>query len=282
MSFTPTIPMGGLAGWRFLERTAEAQRAAFDRGPQLARDVAYFQEKIGTVTSPEALVQDRRLLKVALGAFGLDGEIDKRAFVRKVLEGGTDDPRSFANRMTDPAWKKLAQAFGFGNAGGPRVARSGFAAEITDAYRIRQFEVAVGGVDDSMRLALNFRREIAELARAAQPGDGGRGWLAVVGSRPLRAVFEGAFGLPRQFVNVDLDRQVEIFRDRARGVVGDGSLAAFRDPAAVDRIVTRFLARAQLEAGLASTVTSPALTLLQGAAGGGSSGLINLLAARGR
>ena len=38
------------------------------------------------------LVADRRLLKVALGAFGLEGEIDKKAFIRKVLEEGTDRP----------------------------------------------------------------------------------------------------------------------------------------------------------------------------------------------
>src|SRR5690606_39015084 len=94
MSFQPTIPMGGLAGWRFLERTAAAQRAAFERGPELARDIAYFQERIAAVGSAEELVADRRLLKVALGAFGLEDEIDKKAFVRKVLEGGTDDPRS--------------------------------------------------------------------------------------------------------------------------------------------------------------------------------------------
>jgi hypothetical protein len=30
VSFQPTIPIGGLAGWRFLERTQASQRAAFE------------------------------------------------------------------------------------------------------------------------------------------------------------------------------------------------------------------------------------------------------------
>jgi Protein of unknown function (DUF1217) len=277
MSFTPTIPMAGLAGWRFLERTEAAQRAAFEKGPQLAREIAYFKENIGKVASAEELVKDRRLLKVALGAFGLEAELDKKAFVRKVLEGGTDDPRSFANRMSEPAYRKLAEAFGFGNAGGPKVGKAGFADGVADQYRIRQFEVAVGNVDDSMRLALNFRREIAELANAAAPGDNGKGWLSVIGSRPLRTVFEKAFGLPREFVNLDIDRQREILRDRARSVLGDGSLAAFKDPEAVEKVIARFQVRMQIEAG-PSAVSSPALTLLQNA--GSSAGLLNLLLAR--
>jgi hypothetical protein len=277
MSFQPTIPMGGLAGWRFLERTAEAQRAAFERGPQLARELAYFKEKIGTVASAEELVKDRRLLQVALGAFGLEDEIDKRFFIRKVLEGGTDDPASFANRLTAPGFRKLAEAFGFGNAGGARVGKPGFAEGIAEQYRIRQFEVAVGRADDSMRLAMNFRREIAELAANAEDG---RGWFTLLGSRPLRQVVETAFGLPKAFAGIDLDRQRDTLRDRTRSTFGDGSLAVFKDPANVERLITRFLARAQIEQGLGQAATSPALQLLQTMNDGGSSGLVNLLAAR--
>lgn len=278
MSFQPTIPIGGLAGWRFLERTMAAQRATFDKGPQLTRDIEYFKARIGQITSAEELVKDRRLLKVALGAFGLDEEIDKRFFVRKALAEGTDDERAFANRLTVPAYRKLAEAFGFGNAGGPNVAKEGFAEAIAAQYRERQFEVAVGRVDDSMRLALNFRREIGELAAAAS--DETKGWFALLGSRPLRAVIETALGLPREFAKLDIDRQRDVLRARTRAMFGEGSLAVFRDPAKVEKLITRFLARAQVTEGQTQSVTSPALTLLQNMNAGGSQGLLNLLAAR--
>ena len=75
------------------------------------------------MTSAADLVADRRLLKVALGAFGLEGEIDKKAFVRKILEEGTADPASLANRLTDKSYYKLAEAFGFGDLGGARTGR---------------------------------------------------------------------------------------------------------------------------------------------------------------
>ncbi len=66
MSFQPVIPLPGLSGWRFLQRTMEAQSDVFDRRPDLSRDTAYFEANIGKINSAEDLVADRRLLRVAL------------------------------------------------------------------------------------------------------------------------------------------------------------------------------------------------------------------------
>jgi hypothetical protein len=278
MSFQPTIPLPGIAGWRFLERTQASQRAAFEKTPELQRDIAYFTEKIAGITTAADLVADRRLLKVALGAFGMESEIDKRAFIRKVLEEGTLDSTAFANCLADPAYRKLAAAFGFGNPGGARTAAPGFAAMIAEAYTTRAFEAAVGDADNNMRLAMNFRREIAELAAR---GENGASWFNVLGSKPLREVFEKALGLPRQFGQLDVDRQAETLADKSGALFGTDTLAAFRDPAAVEKLITRFLARAQIEDGITATTTGAgALTLLQGATAGGSQGLLNLLASR--
>jgi hypothetical protein len=277
VSFQPAIPVGGLAGWRFLERTGEAQRAAFDRGPALQREVAYFEANIGKVATAEALVKDRRLLAVALGAFGLEGEIDKRFFIRKVLEGGTDDPRSLASRLSEPGFKRLAAAFGFGDEGGARTGEPGFAARIVAQFKERRFEAAVGESYDSMRLAMNFRREIAKLAEGASDGSG---WFNVLGSRPLREVVQTALGLPKEFARIDVDRQRDMVRGRMASAFGDGTIGFFKDPANVEKVVVRFLARAQIAEAAAQAATSPALMLLQGAAGGGSEGLFSLLASR--
>ena len=214
---------------------------------------------------------------MALGAFGMDTEIDKKAFIRKVLEEGTTDPAAFANRLTDKSYYKLAEAFGFGDAG-PNTSAPGFAASIVEAYKTRAFEVAVGDADNNMRLAMNFRREITALA---DQGEEGASWFNVLGSKPLREVFEKAFGLPSSFAQIDIDRQRDVLADKAGALFGDDTLAAFRDPAAVEKVLNRFLARAQIEDG--ATGTSPAamaLSLLQNATASGSDGLLNLLASR--
>lgn len=276
MSFQPVVPLGGIAGWRFLERTQASQQASFEKGAELQRDIAYFQEKIGGIGSAADLVADRRLLKVALGAFGLEGEIDKKAFIRKIMDEGTTDPAALANRMTDKSWYKLAEAFGFGDAGGTKTGDVGFAAKIVAAYKTRAFEVAVGDADNNMRLAMNFRREIAELAQ----GEGGS-WYSLLGSKPLREVVEKAFGLPTAFGQIDIDQQREILRDKASALFGSDSLAVFQDAANVEKVINRFLARAQIEEGVSSTSPgAAALTLLQSMNDSGSQGLLNLLASR--
>jgi hypothetical protein len=277
MSFQPQIPLGGPAGWRFLQRTQATQQAAFDTGPQLQREIAYFTETIGTVTSAAELVADRRLLKVALGAFGLEAEIDKRAFLRKALESDLADPASFASRLTASGYKEMAAAFGFGRPAGPRTGEAGFAEGIATAYRTRAFEAAVGATNNDMRLAMNFRREMATLSQGAVGGS----WYTVLASKPLREVLEKAYGLPSEFGRIDVDRQRDVLRDKTSALFGRPDLAVFADPANVETAIDRFLARAQIEAGPSgASPGATALTLLQGAGASGSAGLLNLLAAR--
>ena len=84
--FQPVVPFGGLAGWRFLQASLPTQQAAHENSGPIQRDVAYFRDNISKITSAEALVSDRRMLSVALGAFGLDGDINNTYFVRTVLE----------------------------------------------------------------------------------------------------------------------------------------------------------------------------------------------------
>jgi len=78
MSFGPVIPVGGYAGWRFLQRTVEVQKERFVASAKMQRDEAYFRDRIGGISSAEELVADRRLLQIALGAFGLGEDIGNK------------------------------------------------------------------------------------------------------------------------------------------------------------------------------------------------------------
>lgn len=276
MSYLPQVPVSGLAGWRILKRTEATQRAAFDRSADVKADVDYFTANIAKVKTAADLMADRRLLKVALGAFGLGEEIGKKAFIRKVLEEGTTAEDAFAARLTDPNFKKFSAAFGFGDAGA-RTGAAGFAATITEAYKTRAFEAAVGESDDDMRLAMNFRREIADLAA----GEKGGSWYSVIGSKSLAKVIGTAFGLPASaFGKLDVDRQRAILMDKCDALFGSPDLSVFQDPAKVDKLIDRFLARSQLVNGSTRTAgASPAL-LLFGGGSAGSQGIYNLLMSR--
>ena len=272
MSFTPIVPMSGYGGWTFLQRTMDKQTAAFDASATMKREEAYFRENIGNVRTAEDLVSDRRLLKVALGAFGLDGDINNTFFVRKVLEEGTTEKTALANRLSDKTYLALSEAFGFDDAKGPKTTEKGFADKILSRYSDQQFESAVGEQNSDMRLALNAQRELTELAK--KDSSDRTKWYKVLGSEPLRQVMQTAFNLPTAFASIDLDQQVRQIQDKFDGLMGTESLSTLSDPKQMDKLLKRFLTMSQI-AGSANTATSPALQILQ--SGGSANGILSLL-----
>jgi hypothetical protein len=259
MSFSPVLPLAGYAGWTFLKRTMTSQKTAFAAVSTSKRDEDYFRAKIGTVKTAEALVSDRRLLKVALGAFGLDADINSKAFVRKVLEGGTLTTGALANKLADKQYLAMSAAFGFGDFSTPRTQLSTFADEILTAYKNRQFETAVGEQNDDMRLAMNAERELATLSAKSTTEDAK--WFTVMGSKPLRTVFEKAFGLPSSLAALDLDQQLTVFKNAASKAFGATSVSQFTDATKMDKLVKQFLIRSEATSG--STSTSGGATALQ-------------------
>lgn len=269
MSFVPVVPFGGYAGWAFLKRTQDRQTQAFQADPVLKRDEAYFREKIKSVKTAEQLVSDRRLLKVALGAFGLDADINNKFFLRKVLEDGTLSADALASKLADKRYQEFSAAFGFGDLSVPRTQLADFADKTLTRYKQRQFEIAVGERSESMRLALNAEREVTALAAKTLSDDAK--WFTVMGNAPLRAVFQTAFNLPRSFAAVDIDQQLGVFKDRARQFFGDEGIAQFSDPAKRDALLRRYLTLA--DQGATSLAGQSAAVQLLQSARGASSGL---------
>lgn len=259
MTFSATLPLSGYAGWAFLKRTTAAQMKVLQADPVAKRDEAYFREKISSIDSAEKLVADKRLLRVALTAFGLQDDIGSSFFIRKVLESDTSDATSLANKLADKQYLALATAFGFGT----KVATQGkgFADTILSAYEARSFEVAVGEQDDSLRLALNAERELPALAAKTSKED--TKWYTVLGNEPLRTVFQKAFGLPTSFSALDIDTQLEMIKAKADDAFGSSDIAQFADSEKVGSLIKKYLLRSQVDDMLTQTRQSGALTMLQ-------------------
>ena len=264
MSFQPVIPQPGLAGWRFLQRTQDSQFETFNNSTRLQRKTEYFLENIGNVASAEDLVKDRRLLEVALGAFGLAEDLDNRYFIHKILQDGTENDDALANRLSDNRYERFSKAFGFGPGETRTTGDAAAMRDIVDKFRVQSFEEAIGQQDDSMRIALFARRELFELAGEDISEDAK--WFRVMGMPPLRQMFETAMGLPDAFGQLDIDRQHDIFRSKTRDALGSEAISQFTDPEAIEALSVRFLARSQIaELGPGNSSRMNALTLLQSA-----------------
>ncbi len=250
MSFQPIIPFGGNVGWSFLNKTRDAQQAAFDGSAGITRNTEYFRDTIANIDSAESLVSDRRLLEVALGAFGLEDDINNKFFVKKVLEEGTLDDAAFANRLSDKRYFAMAEAFGF-DLDPPNTVLSDFPDAVIDNYKTRQFEAAVGEQDVNLRLALGLEREL-ETIKSNNMSETAA-WFTIMGTPPLRAVFEGAFRLPPQIGALDLDRQLEIFREKSLGVFGTTNPSDLLSDENQEALIRKFLLQADLSTSASAT-----------------------------
>jgi Protein of unknown function (DUF1217) len=259
VSFSPIIAGSGYSAWSFLTRTLPAQKKAFLNDAVLQRDEAYFRDRIGSVDSADKLIGDRRLLSVALTAFGLDGDINGKAFIRKVLTDGTLDPAALSNRLADKRYLEFSKAFGFGDFAQPHTLKSDFPDKILALYEARRFESAVGEQSSEMRLALNAQRELGALATRAISEN--TKWFTAMGSPPLRTVLQTAFGLPASFAGLDIDKQLETLKSASDRLLGSSDPAQFTDPAQVGKLVRLYLVRAQVQTGQ-SGGASAALSLL--------------------
>ncbi len=262
MSFQPVIPMSGLAGWAFLQRTQAAQMETHARVPERVRDIDHFRARIADIGTAEDLVADRRLRQVMLGAFGLQDDIDNVAFIRRILEDGPERPDGLARRLSDSRYLAMAESFRLPPDTPRPFADPAFADRIVQAFQTRSFEVAVGDQDQSMRLAMTLARELPEIIAAA--GSDASAWFRVLGNPPLRKVFETAFGFGSGFGALDIDQQLSQVRRRAQSVFGSAELAQFTDPESRKALTQRFLLMDQISAFAADTsAASTALTLLQ-------------------
>jgi Protein of unknown function (DUF1217) len=264
MTFTPILPQSGFAGWAFLKRTMVAQRATHAATAALKRDEDYFRAKIGAINTAEELVKDKRLLRVALTAYGLEGDVNNTYFIKKVLSDGTLTTGALTNKLADKQYQKFSAAFGFGDFKTPRNKLSDFADKTLALYQTRQFEAAVGTQSTDMRLALNIERELPVLAKKAVSEDSM--WYAVMGNTAMRKVFEQALSLPASFGAIDLDRQLSTLKAKTNSMFGSPSVKQFSDPVQLEQLVRRFLLRS--DENVASTTTRGAMALQLLQAGG--------------
>lgn len=120
----------------------------------------------------------------------------------------------------------------------------------------RKFETRIGAGDETLRFALNARRELQEMGN--RTSNDKTLWYEVLGSPPLRKVFEGALGFGTAYGRLPIDRQYEEFTRAAERTLGSSSFEDPPEPEAIDRLVQNYMvlvllrsAHRQLKTGIA-------------------------------
>lgn len=269
----PAIPMSGLAGWSFLQTTYSRQLETFSDSASVKNDRAYMSEKLSRPISLDDFMSDRRLLRVTMTAFDLAGEEWKGGFIRKALEEAANPDSTFLKRLNNPAYTKFAETFSFKD--GTLSLDAEKIDQLGEDFETAAFRIAVGDVDENMRLSLNYQQKIVDIAGTGASNDAIA--YRILGNVPVKTVLEKALNLPSDLSKQPIEKQAEMLRDKLSSAFGISDLGDLVMPDNVDAVIRRFHVMETVNTGpSALTPGYTALTLLGGGQGFGSIASQNL------
>ena len=269
----PAIPMSGLAGWSFLQTTYSRQLETFSDSASVKNDRAYMSEKLSRPISLDDFMSDRRLLRVTMTAFDLAGEEWKGGFIRKALEEAANPDSTFLKRLNNPAYTKFAETFAFKD--GTLSLEAEKIDQLGEDFETAAFRIAVGDVDENMRLSLNYQQKIVDIAGTGASNDAIA--YRILSNVPVKTVLEKALNLPSDLSKQPIEKQAEMLRDKLSSAFGISDLGDLVMPDNVDAVIRRFHVMETVNNGpSALTPGYTALTLLGGGQGFGSIASQNL------
>ena len=153
--------------------------------PSVKTATDYYAANIGNVKSISDLVGNYRLLSYALTAYGLGDQVNNKALVTKVLEGGYTSSKALANTLSNPNWAKFAKAFDFVGSGASSVSTTDAVSTTAANYDETKLESQEGQQDVGVQLALYFQRVAPTISSSYN----------VLGDKNLLEAFQTIFGV---------------------------------------------------------------------------------------
>jgi hypothetical protein len=170
-------------------------------------------------------VKDYRLFRFVLSAYGLDSQIDAKAFMKKVLAQDPNDSDSLSNKLVDSRYQAIAKAFNFYNVGNANVKKASFIDGLVDKYVTAEFEKSTERNNPGVRLALYFKRMAPSITS----------WYQIMGDKPLYEVVRTALQIPPAGSQTGVESQAKVLEKRI-------GLANLKDPKFLESFINRFLA----------------------------------------
>jgi hypothetical protein len=220
--------------------------------PAVKTATEYYAANIGNVKSISDLVGNYRLLSYALTAYGLGDQVNNKALITKVLQGGvtnadgSTNTKALANTLANANWAKFAKAFDFVGSGVSSITSSSAVATTETAYTEQTLETQQGKQDVGVQLALYFQR-VAPTIKSA---------YSVLGDKNLLEAFQTIYGITLNS-NGNVDANAAIVNRTM-------PLKDLQDPTKLKQLTARFTAQYTLLYGPGGAKASSPLTATSG------------------
>jgi len=241
--------IGTLAQYQLVSTNLDRSLKTVAADPMVERESEYYRENIRNIKSIDDFMGDERIYRYAMKANGLEDMIYARAFIRKVLEEGIGSRDSFANKLVDTRYKKLAEVFNFASLGEAATSFERAQQGVIDDYMRLTLEENEGDKNQGVRLALYFERKASTITNA----------FDILADRALAETVYTALGVGQEFAATDIDKQAAFISERI-------DFEDFKDPVKLDKFLQRFTALYDLQNGGPSAASIPSMLI-----GGGAS-----------
>jgi hypothetical protein len=214
--------------------------------PSVKTATEYYAANIGSVSSISDLVDNYRLLSYALTAYGLGDQVDNKALVTQVLEGGVSSSKALANTLSNPNWAKFAAAFNFAADGASSISTASAISTTESNYDEQQLESQEGQQDVGVQLALYFQRVAPTISSS----------YSVLGDENLLEAFQTIFGVTlNTYGSIDANAAI---------VSRLMPMSDLTDPTKLKQLTERFTAEYTLDYGPGGVDASTPLTVTSG------------------
>ncbi len=230
-----------LATYRLMSRDLDRTLALRAAEAPVALESQNYLERIGEIRSLDEFLADTRVFRFAMTAFGLEEMAFAKAYMRKVLSEGTDNPEAFVYRLNDPRFLEFARTFNFARLGEATTSSESVRQPVVDRYVRQSLEVAAGEENEGVRLALYFQRKAPDVTSA----------YGLLADAALYKVVRTALGLPDELAAAPLEKQAAAIEERL-------DIESLRDPEALERLIVRFTGMWDMTE---ATTSSPLLDL---------------------
>ncbi len=228
--------ISSLAVYGSLDRLELQRRTAVARDPVFKKEMETFRARVKDIKDANAFFKDYRMLKTVLEAYGLETEIDKVGFVKRLLLSDPTDKNSLINRARDPRYQELTADIRL-YLGVNKLKDDLFANKIETKLKQIRTEKSLDEQTPGIREAMRFK---AEAPKVKSPYD-------ILGNPVLREVILTVTGLPPEIARQSVEAQARLIEARIK-------ISKLSDPRYVDSLIKQFLVKHEAEASPPSNV----------------------------
>jgi hypothetical protein len=246
-----TAMLSAVSSLKVINRNLVKTQAATAADPAVKRETENFKANIAKVKTSKEFVNNYRLFSYAMRAHGLSEMTYAKAYMQKILDGGVNDTKSMANKMSDPRFKAFAAAFDFGDKGAAATTDSTLGITTAEKFIVQTMEDKASEQNPGVKLALYFQRIAPKITSP----------LTILADKALYQFVQTAFNLPPRPASSTIAQDAAAITKRL-------NISVLHDPVKLQKLVSRFAVMYDLQNPTSTNSTSSLAMALSSSSSG--------------